>query len=481
MRVLEEGEELGFAEILAASDGDPLVESQEARVIVPKRGKLFADDGSMEVSIIRPCVSRGKMLRGLHPIYTPGMLEANAGVFTGWPMYQDHMLEQAVEEMEEELMEMGGVELFGTLQERARKIKELGGRVVESFYDPNLTFKDDEDFGFQPGGVRGRVIPQKSIREMLEADPEILNVSINAYPTGGKAGTVPWNPSQKGLLIEGIRRKPMGSVDWVFRGGAGGRPLIQESTDERRRAAVVLEQAYDYDHDEPAPKPEGKSVKTLKEMNADELREHLEAEGAGHLIGALAPVSESSGDAVTRDEVTSMLSDASDRIFEGVQEIVATASTETSDQIAERLEEEKELTALAESAAALIAQAEKGGLSQRQADVMRERYAYEDGIAAPGLLGAILEADDEHPAEVVTEENIKAEITDFIVAVRESGGDPMVEGFGPSGEGDPNDEVITEGAKSSEGDAFVEGLQERGDLADPDDPGATIKEMFEEN
>jgi len=362
---LTEGEQVSGATILDELDGDTLVES-ETRVIVPSSGRMFDADGRMKVSVIRPCISKGRRLRGLSPIYTPQMLEANAAVFTGWPMYQDHLMEQAVEDLAEELLEMGGEDLLASLQERARQIKDLGGRVVESYWNPDLTFPDDADYGFQKGGVEAIVIPQPGIRKMLEADPEILNVSINAYPTGGKAGTTPWG-GERGLLIEGIRRKPMGSVDWVFRGGAGGRPLLQESSDERRRAAVVLEGAYDYDHDESDLENKGdREVKKLSEMTPDELREHLSNEGASHLIPALAEGTAPT-EGMSEQKVATMIAESNETILSELTNSLREAAEQNNEALIERLTEQRENVELATLAGEIIDAAVRGGLSERQA------------------------------------------------------------------------------------------------------------------
>lgn len=195
------------------SEGVVLQEEQPVfQVLEAKDGGIFEADGTCKVAIIRPCVSRGRRIRGLPPIYTPSMLAENASVFSGWLMYADHLSEGLVK----------------ALQERGRSIRDLQGRVTESYYDPELTFADDKEYGFQKGGVVGKVKPQKLVREMLEVDPQILHVSINAYPKTVKAGEAPWKPGTKGMLIEGIRSKPPGSVDWVPRAGAGGRVLAED-------------------------------------------------------------------------------------------------------------------------------------------------------------------------------------------------------------------------------------------------------------
>ena len=260
-----EEDHLSAGALFEELDGAPLAEAN-SRVIVPKRGKLIESDGSMKIAIIRPCVSRGKRLgpQKLPPIYEPKMLERNAKVFSGWPMYMDHLIAEALKEMADELREAAeGTDLLGWLEERSRSIKELGGRILESWWDPELTFEDDDDFGFRPGGVVGRCIPQDEPRRMLEADPGILQTSINAWPSGAKVGHPSWDSSQRGMAIEGIRKRPMGSVDWVFRAGAGGRPLLEEDDDFRARAVSLLESVYSAaQSQDPPPKRTPKPTST---------------------------------------------------------------------------------------------------------------------------------------------------------------------------------------------------------------------------
>jgi hypothetical protein len=75
-------------------------------------------DGTVLMHLIRPCVGRG---RGRH-LYTPEMLEANASKFSGWKMYLNHLSEAA-------RRALGGL---------PRDIRDTGGIVVESFWDPDV-------------------------------------------------------------------------------------------------------------------------------------------------------------------------------------------------------------------------------------------------------------------------------------------------------------------------------------------------------
>jgi hypothetical protein len=117
-------------------DAGPIVEASGPRLIIPRRGKVFEEDGTCRIAVIRPCVSRGRRLgpSKLPPIYTPRMLAENASVFGGWLMYADHLAEEMVEWKGRRIPLAEA--MVGLLQERQRSIRELGGRLVESWYDP---------------------------------------------------------------------------------------------------------------------------------------------------------------------------------------------------------------------------------------------------------------------------------------------------------------------------------------------------------
>lgn len=218
---LEEDAPLTAAEILTFG---PVVESAvwtpswvaEARAPIavaagrPKFGKVFDDQGVGKAVIIRPCMSRGARLRGLSPIYMPKMLEAHGGVFDGWPMFRDHAPRVAE-----------------AMQKAGRSVNELGGQVLRGGWSKDFTQEGDGDYGYQKGAVLAEVWATPLVRRIVGENPNLLHTSINAWPTAGKPGSAPWRPGSKGMVIEGIRRQPQGSVDFVVRGGAGGRLLVE--------------------------------------------------------------------------------------------------------------------------------------------------------------------------------------------------------------------------------------------------------------
>lgn len=478
-----------------------LVEAQ-SRVIVPKKGKLFAEDGSMKIAIIRPCVSRGKRLgpQKLPPIYEAQMLRENAGVFAGWPMYMDHLIAEALEEMAEQLKEAAdGTDLLGWLEERSRSIKELGGRILSSEWDPELTFEDDEEYGFQKGGVVGRCIPQDDPRRMLEADPGLLQTSINAWPTGARVAEASWDKSLRGMAVEGIRKRPMGSVDWVFRAGAGGRPLMEEDEDFRRRAVSLLEASYSAAKSkDPSPKPKPRQMKKkLSEMNADEAREYLKEQGAEHLIEALAEDGEEKpknngngdGDTVSRDDVKKIVKEALGEVSEELTSQLQESDETIEDKVKERLEEREEARVLERKASQLLAEAVRNGFPKASADDIKLRYEVRPSGPASGLLVEeddlkIEEKQEDGSTKSVTltapeliERRVREDITHVIEVLKESGANPRVKGFGPAKK-DPG----SEGGKTApRNSAFRQFLHERKMLPeDAEKHSDALKEMVQE-
>lgn len=450
---MEDDQKLSAGEIFEELDGSPLAIC-ESRVVVPKKGKLFAEDGSMEVAIIRPCVSRGKRIKGLPPIYEPSMLRENATLFKDSPMYMDHMLAEALEEMAEDLEEVSH-DLFVALQERARSIKELGGRVANSWWNPDLVFEDDEEFGYQKGGVVGKVFPQPEPKKMLEADPGILQCSINAYLTGAKIGRASWDKSKRGALVEGLRRAPRPSVDWVFRGGAGGRPLLQESDEFRGLAVSALEAAYTSGAADDPPKRKrkmkDKNGKKISELSQEELVEHLREEGLEDLAEAVGKKKTeptkpkaSEGESLTAADVQQMIKESNAQLLEGVGEKLTESSESVEEKAKDLVREREVLRGLESRASKVLAEATKNGFPEALAEEIRGRYTLFPSGPASGLKVAEsdlkVEEDEKtvtKTAEQIVEARVRRDVDHGIKILKESGADPQVTGFGAS-EGDPN-------------------------------------------
>lgn len=198
-----------------------------------------ADGDHWVINLIRPTIGRG---RGRH-VYSAQMLRENASNFTGWPMYIDH-------ESAEARRKAGGL---------PRSIRDLGGRVLESRWNPDVPA--DPEKGWGKGAVEAKVRPTKLVRTLLDDDPDLLEVSINARATGVRPVTVGKDllsrldldesgmgafadiKGSKALDVAGIDKR-RGSVDWVTEGGAGGKVValmesIYHGDDEEAREELL--------------------------------------------------------------------------------------------------------------------------------------------------------------------------------------------------------------------------------------------------
>lgn len=197
------------------------LELQEA---LASRPTALQGDGTVLIHVIRPTIGQGL---GRHK-YTPDMLRENADVFTGWKMYIDHQSPEAKKAA-------GGL---------PRSIRDLGGRILESWWDDSVPAEGR----FGQGAVVAKVKPVGQVKKLIEEDPELLEASIRAkatevHPTD-EGGEQVW-------VVEGIRQNPPGSVDWVSEGGAGGRvaDLIEglvaegdEKTDDNAEGGDIVKQ-----------------------------------------------------------------------------------------------------------------------------------------------------------------------------------------------------------------------------------------------
>lgn len=446
----EENETLTEEQIL--SEG-LLVEAGEARVVVPTKGKVFEEDGTCKIAIIRPCVSRGRRIRGLPPIYSPTMLAENAQVFTGWLMYMDHLTERIVE----------------MLQERGRSIRELGGRVTKSWYDPEFVAEYDEDYGYVKGAIVGRALPQPAIRSMLEADPDILHVSINAYPTGVKAGNPPWAPAVKGMLIEGIRAKPEGSVDWVPRGGAGGR-VLKESEEQMiglletyygGLAVTPRDPGYDLGEMKPdfTKMTRTELLESLRSDNPDLARElGLSEDSSGTPTTAAPPAASTALPALTEAALEEKLAER-DALWEGR---LRDKDVELEERAAELLSEREQARSFERIAHGMI---EKSGLKAAwQADLKRRYSILPSGPTVALMPQPLMEGDGQvaKTAEEVLRESVKADLEHAAELIAESTGRrPTVTGLGGGNAGAEK----TEAPRRS---AFRDFLRESGDKLEGD-------------
>lgn len=399
----------------------PVLEAAAPRIIVPKKGKVIAEDGTCELAIMRPCISRGRRLRGLPPMYEQNMLARNAGVFRDWPMFQDHLPPEVAE----------------AAKKRGRSVSELGGRVVECWYDPEFVAEYDDDYGYWPGAVRGKAIPQAPIDAMIQKDPDVLHCSINAWPTSARPKT--HSSGVKAMAVEGIRPKPIGSVDWVIRGGAGGR-VLSESEREEAVQRVVTFLGEHYTSPRAMPRKDQTDTPDFSQMDGAGLREWMQ-ENAPNLVGELREGTEAGsgggeGDGAGRGRSTASLSNVSEeRITELIREGVTEATTELRETVEtsnERLEEraqeivtEREGQRQLADRARRIIEAAVGITPKMKAD-LHGRYAMAPSGAPQSITLCESAADDEHTSEQVLESRLEAEIEHCQEIVREAQGRPAL-------------------------------------------------------
>jgi hypothetical protein len=195
-----------------------------------KEGGVFDEKGRVPVIVIRPGLGRG---RGRH-LYEAAMLEENASKFAGWKQYVDHLSPEARKAA-------GGL---------PRGVRDLGGRLQETWWDPSIPADDLHE----AGAVLGMSRPTRQIRELIDDDPLLVEASISATATGVHPKM---HGGQQAWCVEGINDR--GSLDWVTEAGAGGRiaPLLESIYADEREVELAL----------------------VESLDPDELREHLRARG----------------------------------------------------------------------------------------------------------------------------------------------------------------------------------------------------------
>lgn len=186
------------------------------------------DAGLVPIYIIRPGIGRGK---GKH-LYEADMLTRNAGVFKGWRQYTNHLSDGARKAL-------GGL---------PRPVQDLGGRIVESWWDSSVP----ADARHGQGAVVGLSRPVPYIRELIDSDPGLIEASIAARATSVRPRDV---GGERVWVVEGIEKK--GSVDWVTEAGAGG------------RVASLIEAHYD---------DEVEDMPLLESLSDDEVLDHITAD-----------------------------------------------------------------------------------------------------------------------------------------------------------------------------------------------------------
>ncbi|MGH2899235.1 MAG: hypothetical protein ACRDMZ_11220, partial [Solirubrobacteraceae bacterium] len=366
------------------------------------------------------------------------MLEAHAGVFAGWPMYFDHVTAGVAEELAEELQRA-----LAKLREasRARSVREMGGQVLTPCFDREFVQEGDLDFGYQPGGVLAEIWGSPVVRGIVGNNPNLLHTSIAAWPTSGKPAQVPWNPGVRGMAIEGIRRQPQGSVDFVPRGGAGGRLLLAEGADpdtapwpepqwDAPAARLVVSLAESLYADAAMTPPGTQTTQGTLSLPADprELRAWVQ-EHAAHLLPALAesapttpaPPAPTVSGGLTEQDVRRLISEASG----------SAATADDVQQLAEDLISEREMQRDLSRIAHELIEAAPGIPVSWKAD-LKGRYAVLPTGPQPALL-VECEMDDagvELSEEDVLRRNVTADLDHARDLIAEATGKPRVRGEG---------------------------------------------------
>lgn len=399
-------------------------------------GRVFNEDGIGRAVVIRPCLSRGRRVRGLPPVYTPAMLQANSGVYDGWPMFMDHVPPELVER----------------LARYGRSVRDLGGQILRGWWDGSFSQESDHEFGYQRGATLAEIWATPLIRGTVGENPNLLHTSINAWPRSGKPGPVPWRPATKGMIIEGIRRVPAGSVDYVVRGGAGGKLLVQEGLDGEGVWPMVGEWNAD---DVALVVSVADGLYAAAQMptlprDPNELRAFLQEE-APHLLPALqesaaAPApsgaSAQSADALSETRVRDLITEA----LSG-QPTVEEFESQIEERTQEMLRERDEQRRLASVAAQLIENAQ--GIPRGwKPDLKRQFAVMADGPAAGLLVEAEMDGETVvKSADEVLTERVRAALDHTRELVAEAQGKPRVRDEG----GAKPDAAGGESGKTQEG------------------------------
>jgi hypothetical protein len=292
------------------------------------------DQGRVLVHVIRPCIGRGK---GRH-LYRADMLREAASQFEGWPQFIDHS-------SQEERRARGGL---------PRSMKDVGGIVEESWWDPNVPA--DPIRGFGKGAVVGYARPFGLAKKLIEHDPRLVEASISANATGVRPTTVEEASRHLGLrLQEGTSAQRVwdvagiaqdGSVDWVTKAGAGG------------KIVALMEAMTDDDEQDFLNELDDAGFRALLDRERPALAEALNdtADEGGDM-----------GDTLTPEALQEALQS------EAVQEFLDQRIDERSRQIAESLVEERVQEAVEQERDLIRAEAEAG--ANRKVDLrdMRDR------------------------------------------------------------------------------------------------------------
>jgi len=389
----------------------------------------FNPDGTINVAIIRPGQAMGKGRR----VYPREVLEADHKVFEGWPMFDNHE-SPAVRKARQGL---------------PRATSELRGEIRETRWDPDFTHPDDAKNGFERGAVIGRAALTPFMRELVEAVPNSIKLSVRAFATGLKQGNYRGRAAE---LVEGFEAED-GSVDFVTRAGAGGHVL------------TLMESGYDREH--------GDAERTLEEVADEDLLHHLR-EHRPYLLESAPPPPDPEDDSMTDVKPGITLEEAMAApefktalhgvIAEEVKAQVASEREVIEAEVRSESNRQIEIRDLHTEARRLI---EESKLPPTFQDDLRLRYRLieeSDGsgrLAPSPALDVVAEKDAEgtvtKPARQVLQEALEADITRERAKLAEAR-PTRVTGQGASGQGDGDGASAPVQRRAS----FADGLRKAG-------------------
>jgi hypothetical protein len=204
----------------------------------PKNGSVLLEAGRIQEATVQPSGKGGFVVVDLiregfgnkrdGHYYSADVLKEAADQFVNAQMFENHLDPETEKKL-------GGL---------PRKPSELLGRIRETWID-----KDDDGNTV----IRGKAsVSQPWAWNMIEHDPELLGVSINARGRS-RVGMV---EGQEAKIVEGI--SSVRSVDWVTKAGAGGKvvALMEAQIQEEEEAAEERTDSEETPDEAPAA-PEG--------------------------------------------------------------------------------------------------------------------------------------------------------------------------------------------------------------------------------
>lgn len=334
--------------------------------------------------------------------YSKGLLEASAAKFNGALMYVDHLDPDAQKKL-------GGL---------PRPVRDLGGRILQE----TVHVAQDEESGKTV--LRGTAkIAQPWLWAMVEADPELLGVSIHA---GGqsKAGQAEGRSAKIVESISSVR-----SVDWVTQAGAGGKVVglieAQIAADEE----AVQEREDEITTQEPVAQEEAVAEAETQQEDAVST---IEAKGAPIERCADKWWALREGESLTAEAVDVLFEaiDDSDQIFEGAQAKADLEPDEGSELPAEITEawstwcefvesDPTRAKALAEEWEFVEAETET---TETETEVEDEKPADEENTLAP-----IAESDLEERAIALAQERLETAVSIATQALKEQYDEQLAE------------------------------------------------------